>query len=263
MRQFAHEADRVGQQELEVVVERDAAGGRVQRREKLVFNQDFRPGERPEDGGFPDVGVADDRAVRHGVALPRLALGGALLADGFKLFAKLLDAPPEQPPVGFDLGFALAAGGGAAAVLAGEVGPGAGQARQRILRTSQLHLQHGFTGLRAFRENIEDHLLAVDHAGFGEPLPVALLGRRQRGVEDQAVRFALLRDLGDFSGFAGADVILRHHRMQVDDQRFEGDDVKVADEVGEFVQMLVHFGVGFFGGAYADQQGAFHFLSGI
>lgn len=169
----------------------------------------------------------------------------------------------RSPAVGFDLRLALAAGRRAAAVLAGEVGPGAGQPRQRISGAGELDLKHGLAGRSAFGEDIEDDLFAVDDAAMGQPLPVALLRRSERIVENQAVGLALLQQLRDFPRLAGTDAILRHGGVEIDDNRFERNDIEIPDQIGQFIEMFFHLGRSLIRSADADEQSAFDLLSGV
>jgi hypothetical protein len=112
-------------------------------------------------------------AVGTGVRWRRRRWSGALRGDLRELGLELGDAVADEAAVLFQLGLALAAHA-ARAALAGQVGPGARQARQGIFHAGQGYLQHGLAGLRPVGEDFEDDLLPVNdgEAGFG--LPVAL-----------------------------------------------------------------------------------------
>ena len=138
-----------------------------------------------------------------------------------------------------------------------------GQPRQRISGAGELDLKHGLAGRSAFGEDIEDDLFAVDDAAMGQPLPVALLRRSERIVENQAVGLALLQQLRDFPRLAGTDAILRHGGVEIDDDRFERNDIEIPDQIGQFIEMFFHLGRSLIRSADADEQSAFDLLSGV
>ena len=125
--------------------------------------------------------------------LALLALGLALLADVFEFALAAVDADVGEAAVDFDLFLAHAAGRAAAlaaagAALAVEVAPHPREAGQGVLHAGEFDLEAGFLGLGALGEDIENHLLAVDHAEVGEFFPLALLGWGEAVVDDDARR---------------------------------------------------------------------------
>ncbi len=107
----------------------------------------------------------------------------------------------QQAPVGLELRFAGAAQPDAA-LLALEVRPAADEPRQLVLHLRELDLQLALRAARPQREDVEDQARAVDDAAFQRALEVALLGARQRVVEDDEVGTGLAaprRDLLDLA----------------------------------------------------------------
>src|SRR3546814_16003205 len=100
-----------------------------------------------------------------------------------------LHAIADQPAVGFDLRFAGAAEKAEAAALAFEVGPTPHQPPGLIIEMRQLDLEPPFGGRRALAEDFEDQPGAVDHLGLERGFAVALLDRRQRGLEHAEIGF--------------------------------------------------------------------------
>ena len=72
-----------------------------------------------------------------------------------------VDARPDAPPVGFELGFAGAARADAAAEPRQRVA-GADQPRQQVFQLRELDLQLAFARPRAAREDVENQLRAID-----------------------------------------------------------------------------------------------------
>ena len=64
------------------------------------------------------------------------------------------------------------------------MGPGADQPRALISERGELDLQHALAGLGALAEDLQDQAGPVDDLGLPEPLEIALLHRRQRGIDD-------------------------------------------------------------------------------
>ena len=63
--------------------------------------------------------------------------------------------------------------------------PCAGQPRQIVTVARKLHLKHRLPGPRAFRKDIQDDLLAVEHFHGTLFFNIALLRRTEFAVENQ------------------------------------------------------------------------------
>ena len=132
------------------------------------------------------------------------------LRTSFEFALAAVDAEVGETAVHFDLFFTHAAGCAAAAAAAGaaalavEVAPHPREAGQGVLHAGEFDLQAGFLGVGALGENIENHLLAVDHAEVGEFFPLALLGGGEAVVDDDHVALMGAGEFDDFRGLAGA-----------------------------------------------------------
>jgi hypothetical protein len=145
-----------------------------------------------------------ENTSRRERAAPHLAPVLELL----ELAAQHLHAPRDVAPVEFQLRLARAAGLAEPAALALEVRPAAHQARRHVLELSQLHLELALVGLRALREDFQDHLGAVEHARLQFFLQVALLRRRKRMVDQHEAGVEALHRAADLLDLATAAVEL-------------------------------------------------------
>ncbi len=100
----------------------------------------------------------------------------------------------DQPPVGLDLRLARPAQKTEATALPLKVGRRPHQTRPLIRQMRQFDLQDAFPGRRPLPENIEDQRRPVDYLAAPLALQVALLHRRQRGIDDDDVDTLVLDD---------------------------------------------------------------------
>ena len=133
------------------------------------------------------VGITDQRHRGDRGLLPPLAKLRAALADALDIDADGVDAGPDSPPVGLELGFAGTPRADAAAEPR-KRRPGADQTRQQIFELGELHLQLAFPRARAAGEDVEDQLRAIDDLALDLLLDLPQLGRGQLVVEDDHVR---------------------------------------------------------------------------
>ena len=160
-------------------------------------------GQRVHQRALAGVGVADQRDRRHVAAagdlalLPRLDLG--------QLRLELLDPVPDQPAVFLELLFARAAHPDAALVPR-QVGPHPLEPGHRVFELRQLDLEVGLVRSRVRREDVEDHLGAIDHLDPELLLEVARLGGAQVVVEDDDVGLLGLDERLELLDLARADV---------------------------------------------------------
>ena len=138
------------------------------------------------------------------------------------------DALADLAPVGLDLRLAGAAQEAEAAALAFEMGPGPHQARTLIVEVGEFHLQRAFPRGRTLAEDVEDQSGPVDHLAAPGTLEVALLHRRQRGIDDRdrhvmfGHRAGLQRDLALAEQGGGAARTQRQDGGMDDDEADRG-----------------------------------------
>ena len=210
--------------------QRHLAHGGVEGGEELVAGGDGGPGEAVEEGGLAGVGVADQGHDRVGHAAAGLAVQAAGAADLLQLLLDAGDALGDLAAVELELGLAGAAGEAEAAALALKMGPGADEAGALVGEGRQLDLEHALAGARTVAEDLQDQAGAVDDLGLPALLQVALLDRRQRGVDDHELGGLGLQPVGDLLDLAGAQEGGRDGLAQGDELAV--DDVEV-DRLGQ------------------------------
>ena len=165
-----------------------------------------------------------------------------MFADGFEFALAAVDAHVGEPAVHFDLLLTHAAGRAAARSAAGaaaftvKVAPHPGEPGQGVLHAGEFDLQAGLLGVGALGENIENDLLAVDHAEVGEFFPLALLGGREAVVDDDHIALMGAGEFGDFRGFAGAAEEFLMHFTAAGEHGFDHLDAEGFDQFGEFFE---------------------------
>jgi hypothetical protein len=183
--QTPHKADGVGQEQASAGGQGEASGRRVEGREEPVSREHMGTGQPVEERGLARVGVAHDGEGRHWDALALLALSSALPDYLVELAPHAGNFIADATLVHLELGLARVALHRATAALAVEVRPEAAQARQLLLESSQLDLQHCLARLGSGGEDVQDDLLAVNHAKSRCILfPITLLGWRERVIKD-------------------------------------------------------------------------------
>ena len=156
MRQLANETDGVGDHDLGIARQHDAAHGRIERREQLVGDVGICASQRVEQRGLAGVGVADERERRNRDIDALLPARFALLFELLEPPRQCLDAFAEQSTIGLELRFAGTTIADAAATLAFEVGPAANQARGDVFELRKFHFELAFVATGALREDVED-----------------------------------------------------------------------------------------------------------
>src|SRR5690606_33368834 len=123
---------------------------------------------------------------RRGRRRARLARLGAAAADVLDGPLERGDAVPDAAPVDLELRLAGAPGADAAAEAAHRLAA-AGQARELVLELRQLDLYLRLAARGVLREDVEDHLGAVEDLQLREALDLPGLRRRELPVEDAQV----------------------------------------------------------------------------
>ena len=183
---------------------RTRADQRIERHEQRVRRERVGPRQPVEQRRLARVGVADQRDGRHRGLLAPFAQLRAPPPHVVDLLLQRVDAGADPPAIGFELGFARAAGADAAAQPR-QLEPGADQPRQQILQLRELDLQLAFARPRAAREDVEDELRAIDDLAFEPLLQLAQLRRRQLVVEDDDVDVGFGRRAREQLDFAAAE----------------------------------------------------------
>ena len=143
MRQIADEADGVGQEQLAAAVDLPGAGFGVERGEQLVVGIGAGGGEGVEERALAGVGVADEAG--GGVLAGTLGdEAGFAVLDLADFPGEIGDAFANDSAVGFELGFAGAAGADAHALTAAgdalEGDPTCGPAADRCIASGPARL---------------------------------------------------------------------------------------------------------------------------
>ena len=159
------------------------AHGRVERFEQPGGGRNLGARQAVEQCGFSGIGIAHQRHHRIRHALARAAVKLAPALDRRQVLLEDDDAVGDEAAVDFELAFARAADEAETAALPLQVGPGTHQPRALVFERRQLDLQPPFMGAGALAENLQDQPGAVDHLAFPGLLQIALLHRRNRGVD--------------------------------------------------------------------------------
>ena len=130
------------------------------------------------------------------------------------------------------------------------------EAGKKILIPRQFHLKNRFPRLRAFRENIQNHLLTIHHIDPGQTFQIPLLRRSQLRIEYEQFRVRLLRRAAHLFRLSGSQIVLRM-RSADRDHRFSGNRIfECSDQFPQLFQMIPGFGGRFPRFRHADQIGA-------
>ena len=247
-------ADGVGEQQRLLVRQRDLSRGGIERGEKLVLDENVGAGEPAQERRLADIGVADDRCVRHRCALAVFPLGGASATHRFQFALEPVDLQSDFPLVLLELAFAFAFRANSAALLS-EVTPRARQSRQRIFHARQVHLDAGFARLRARAENIENDFVPIRDGHPGELLPVALLRRTQLVVEDEHIALELFCEVDDLLRLARTDQIARVLFAMMHQHPLDHRNAERVDELFQLLEQTLR--VSFLAGSmYAPMRSA-------
>jgi hypothetical protein len=174
VRQAIDESDRVRDEKLAAIRQRDAADEGIQRHEERVRRGRVTAGQGVEQRRLAGVRVADERDGRHGGLVTALAQLRPAPADRVDFLREDADAVADAPAIGFQFGLAGTERADPAARPRQRVAR-ADEPRHEVLELRELDLQLAFAGARAPREDIENELRAVDHPPIERRFEVAQL----------------------------------------------------------------------------------------
>ena len=140
----------------------------------------------------------------------------ACAADLLQFLAQLGHAIPDQAPVGLNLGLAGTSEETEAATLPFKVGPAPHQPALLIIEMRQFDLQPPLGGRCALAEDFEDQPGTIDHLGGERLLQIALLDRRDRGIDDDERRLLHAHLLGELLDLARTEQRRRLGRAQAE-----------------------------------------------
>ena len=203
VRQVADEPDRVRQQHKPAPAKPPAPGAGIQGRKQLVLDQHAGLGQRVHQRALARVGITHQRNRRYRVAAGNLALLPRL--DLLELRLQLLNPVRNQPAVFLELLFAGTSYADAPLVPR-KVRPHPLQPRHGILELRQLDLQMGLVRSRVRREDVEDHLGAVNDLHLELLLEVARLRRPQVVVKNNDVRLVGINQQLQLLDLSRADI---------------------------------------------------------
>jgi len=186
-------------------------------------------------------------------------LHAALLHDAGEFGLQVRDPIADGAAIVFELGFAFTTHG-AFAALARQVGPRAGEPRQRILHARECDLEHGFAGLGAIGKDFEDDFLPIDDGEAGHLFPVALLRGRERLIEHDHVRAVGLGLFAEFLGLAAAEQQRRRGPAEIDELGIGDREAEILDELSQLQKQFGALTIGHVGGLDANEKGAFEFF---
>ena len=119
------------------------------------------------------------------------------------------DAPNpllNHPAVGFDLGLARPAQEPVAAPLALQMGPASDKPAFLIRQMGEFDLQPPLPCVGPRSENLKNEPGPVDHLAVETAFEIALLGRREFGVEDRHIHARRSDQSGEFIDLAGTEI---------------------------------------------------------
>lgn len=145
-----------------------------------------------------------------------------MAAHVFKLLLDDFHAFFDAPSIHLERRFAGTARPDAATLARERALPGVDHAGQLVEHLREFNLKLPFVGLRALREDIENHLIAINDANFPFVFEVSNLNARKKMVDGDDARPGFANEFGDLHHLAGSDqrrgiVSLKHLRDGADD----------------------------------------------
>jgi len=144
----------------------------------------------------------------------------------------------DQPPVGFELGFARASQKAESSALALEMGPGPHQPALFDRSNGRARLAACPSRVRARRPKISRiKPVRVEHLGVPGLFQIALLHRRKRAIHYHQAGLDALDQACDLLDLSGADIGCRADRGDRHDAGLQHIEVDGAGETDRFVEL--------------------------
>ena len=161
----------------------------------------------------------------------------AACADPFQAPLDDPDALRHETPVGLQL-FLAGPAQADTTLLPLEMRPAPDQPRRQMLELRELHLQLAFESAGPLGEDVQNERDAIEHAAFELGLQVALLGRRERVIEDHDFGVVVDDPLANFVQLAAADEEASIGRAPSAGDRRHGQSTGGNCEVGELFEVV-------------------------
>ena len=242
VRQFADEADGVGEQERQVL-DRHFAYRSVKGSKEFVLREDIGFGEQVHECRFADVRISDECHTNHLSAM--LALGSHLFVNGLELLTQQGDTLTDDPFIRLYLGLTHTAVRSSTTALTIQVRPHPRQTRKHVLQMRHLNLRLRIGSLRTLEENLQNQYRSVDHTHVRLALVVqrflyvSNLPRAQLIVKDHHVNGMMLQNiLVNLTQFSFSDISSRIRQIETLSKTLNGHDTM---RVGKECQLVEVF----------------------
>ena len=236
-RQLADKADRVGQQERQVV-DNHLADGRVERRKQFVFGKHFAFTKLVHQRGLSDIGITDQGHANHLSAV--LPLHAFLLIDLDQIPFQFGYLIQDNTLIRFQLRLTRTAHTDTA-TLTLQVCPQTGQAGQHIFILRQFHLRLCMCCLRTPGEDIQNQIRTVQNLHLQLFLDVTQLLGGKFVVEYHQPDLIFHHIFLYFLQLAGTD---KGHRIRIIQFLIKTlhslDTCRIGQE-SQFIQVFLHF----------------------
>src|SRR5690554_3095151 len=200
--EVAHEPDRIGDQHFTPARERDVSSGRVECGEQLVLDKNIALGEEVQQTRFPCIRIPYDRSGGNGSLTTILPLHRSLGFHFEQLTFEGCDSPGDDPSVDLELCLTFAPCTLHTTSLSRQVCPFSGESGQRVLLPRQGDLQDSLFRCGPVAEDLEYHLLPVDHCDIELIFQIPLYSWSDILIEDETVCLCFLHKRTKFSDFA-------------------------------------------------------------
>ena len=238
VRELAHEPHRVRHRGLAPVGQCQAAGGGIERGERLIGDQDARPGQRVHQGRLARVRVSSQSDLRKRGSLPRAPFDGPAPPQVPDVPPELRDPAPDVLAVDLELRLAGASGADPAPQPGHGLAPSP-EPWQEVVQLRQLDLGLPLAGSRVQGEDVQDQRGPVHHLDPQALLERAELSGSQLVVEDHGLGVARVHDAVQLCELPPADVRRRVRDGPRLDDPSDGGGAGGAGQGVELVQDLL------------------------